>query len=265
MDAQRFDLRDVVAVYFFIADDLQKAVGQRGFPLHPLGGGKAERVDLGGHFGGYLGADLRAVFGVDLVAVVLGRIMAGGDDHARRRVQVAHGVAQDGHGPQRVKQENMHAVGAEHQRGLLGKFPAHPAAVVGDDHAPALSFFVGGKKVRQSLSGPAHGVDVHAVHAHGQYAAHARRTEAQIAVKAIFDFLFIALDSLQLGHGLLIRRKIAQPRLIIFPVAHDPSRLPIFQNVRLCIIRFRRPFVNPSGGSRQKQIRFVTFQADFSA
>ena len=147
--------------------------------------------------------------------------MAGGDDHARCRVQMAHGVAQNGHGPQRVEQENMHAVGAEHQRGLLGKFTAHPAAVVGDDHAPALAFFVGGKKVRQSLSGPAHGIDVHPIHAHGQHAAHSRRAEAQVAVKTILDLLFIALDGLQFRHGLCIRRKIAQPGLIVIPVAHE--------------------------------------------
>ena len=86
------------------------------------------------------------------------------------------------------------------------------------------------------------------------------------ALKSIFHRIRTALDKLQPGLGrLLIRRKVAQPCQIIFPVAHDSSRLPIFQNVRLCIIRFRRPFVNPSGGSRQKQIRFVTFQADFSA
>ena len=221
VNAQGLHLSDIVVVHFFVADDLQKAASHRGFPLHALGGGKAERIDLGGHFGGYLGTDLRAVLGVDLVAIVLGRIMAGGDDHARRRVQMAHGVAQNGHGPQRVEQENMHAVGAEHQRGLLSKFPAHPAAVVGDDHAPALAFFIRGKEVRQTLRSPAHGIDVHPVHAHGQHAAHSRRAEAQVAVKTILDLLFIALDGLQFRHSLCIRREIAQPGLIVIPVAHE--------------------------------------------
>ena len=171
--------------------------------------------------GGHLGTDLRAVLGVDLVAVILGRIVAGGDDHARRRVQMAHGVAQNGHGPQHVEQENMHAVGAEHQRGLLSKFPAHPAAVVGDDHAPALAFFIRRKEVRQTLRSPAHGIDVHSVHAHGQHAAQSGGSKLQCTIKTILDLLFIALDGLQFRHSLCIRREIAQPGLIVIPVAHE--------------------------------------------
>ena len=71
-------------------------------------------------------------------------------------------------------------------------------------------------------------IQVHAVRARAEHAAHARRTEGQLGIESILDFLLVARDGLQLIDGRLIVRKFLEPGFICFTIRHGfhpPSRL----------------------------------------
>src|SRR5699024_10456619 len=71
---------------------------------------------------------------VDLVAIVLLRVVAGGDVDARRRTVVDDAEGKLRRGPQRVEYPHPDAVGRHDARGLARKLLAVQAAVVADHH-----------------------------------------------------------------------------------------------------------------------------------
>ena len=84
-----------------------------------LGGGHADVVDsVGVHLrddaAGVRLDDLRAVVEINFVAVVVRRVVAGGDDDARARPQIAHGKRQLRRRARPVEEESIAAILRRH-------------------------------------------------------------------------------------------------------------------------------------------------------
>ncbi len=96
----------------------------------PIDGGGDPRVDWRD--------DLRRVLPVHLVAVVFGRVVARGDDHARRRAEALDREADEGRRHGLAEQQDPQIPRrAEDRRHVLGELAAHSARVAADDD-PAL-------------------------------------------------------------------------------------------------------------------------------
>ena len=80
--------------------------------------------------------DLRAVGGIDLVAVVLRRVVRGGHHHPGRRLQVADREGQHRGRQQPGQQPGVEAGRCEHRRRVRGEGPRAVPAVVADHHDP---------------------------------------------------------------------------------------------------------------------------------
>ena len=144
---------------------------------------------------------LSAVVPVRFVAVILFRVVRGGDDHAAVAFQLADGEAQLGRRTERVEQVNLESVRCEDVGDAFRKQPAVVAAVVPDSDLDLLTrkgFF---QVVRKALRSHADRVDVHPVGAYPHDAAQAARAEfevfvealgqlAQVVIHKIFDLLF---------------------------------------------------------------------------
>ena len=128
---------DVIVVHFLVADDVQQPILAGGTLVHGQALVIIQRKHQPADGLCSLGRYLRAVGAVHLVAVVLRGVVAGGDGYAGCGLQVPHGVADNGHRAQRVKQHRLHSTRREHQRRFFGKLRRHAAAVVANDHAPA--------------------------------------------------------------------------------------------------------------------------------
>ena len=108
-----------------------------------------------------LGGNLAAVGAVDLVAVILGGVVAGGDADSRAAVQIPHRPAEGRGGLQAGIEVRGNPIGGQDPGGLPGEqVPLNPA-VPGDGHGLGQVRAV--QVVRQPLGGPADGVEVHAV------------------------------------------------------------------------------------------------------
>ena len=133
------------------------------FEVHPLHAIK--NVDLLQPLGdgvSVVGGELCAVGPVDLVAVVLLGIVAGGDIDACLTAVFPDGEAQFRGGPQRVENADVDAIGGADLGGGPGELHRVIAAVHTDGHAPALALLaLGSDDVGKALSGPADHMDVH--------------------------------------------------------------------------------------------------------
>ena len=139
---------------------------------------------------GRFGRHLRAVFAVDLVAVVLLGVVTGGNHDARDGAQPAHSVGEHGDGMHVVKDVGGDAVRREDARRRAREFLRFAAGIVGDDHAPLHGRRAQGFDVfRKTLRCAADGVHVHHVRAVADDAAHARGAEFEFRAEAVFDLL----------------------------------------------------------------------------
>ena len=119
--------------------------------LQPLGDGV-----------GVVRGQLGAVGPVDLVAVVLLGVVAGGDIDACLTAVFPDGEAQFRGGPQGVENTDVNAIGGADLGGGPGELHRVIAAVHADSHATALALLaLGGDDVGKALSGPADHMDVH--------------------------------------------------------------------------------------------------------
>ena len=211
-----------------LADPLNEA-GLHGFvEINGLEAG--EDVDLLHLFGdgvGVVGGQLSAVGPVDLIAVVLLGVVAGGDVQTRGAAVVAHGKAQLRGGAQLVENTDMDAVGGHDAGGLSGKLHAVEAAVVGDGDALPLGLFaLSGNDVGEGLGGMADHVDVHMMQAQLHGTAQAGRAELQGSEKAAFDLLRVVLDGVKLCPLPLAEGGVVQPALVFFhKVSHTKNSL----------------------------------------
>ena len=205
-----------------LAHDLNEAGLHRLVKVHALDTGEdVDLFQLGGDGVGVLGRQLGAVRPVDLVAVILLGVVAGGDIDARLTAVVADGKAQLRRGTQGLKNADMDAVGGADLRGGVGKEHIVVAAVHADGNALLLGVLtLGGDDIGKALGGPADDMDVHLVQTDLHGAAQTGGAELQRAVEAVFDLLFIAGDALQLrvfGGGESVA---VEPALVFLFIAH---------------------------------------------
>ncbi|EAU68212.1 hypothetical protein STIAU_7739 [Stigmatella aurantiaca DW4/3-1] len=148
--------------------------------------GRLHRVDGGGDALIVRGDDLRAVAPVDLVAVVLRGIVAGGDHHRRTGPQAQRGERRQGRGHEAGEDERGDPFGGQHTRGVLGELGAHPAPIPADDHAPGHGLgHLGLEIARQPRRGAAHHGPVHPVGTGPQHPAQPRGAKLQVSREAI--------------------------------------------------------------------------------
>ena len=173
-----------------------------------------------------LGRQLGAVLPVDLVAVVLLGIVAGGDVNARLTAVVAHGEAQLRGGPQGIKNAYLDAGGGADLSGGPGELHAVETAVHADGDALLLGLLaLGADDVGKALGGVADHIEVHVVQAHGHGAPQSGSAEFQGAVKPALNLLGIVLDGFQLGMLLGGQRIAGQPLLVFLLIIHGGSVL----------------------------------------
>ena len=175
-------------------------------------------LNFGEDFGGGFNSHLAAVRAVDLVAVVLGGIVGGGDHHARGRAEKARGKGHGGHRGELRPEVHLHAVSGQHARGHARECIAFETAVIADDGGGSGEALV--EVVRQPLRSPGDGIDVHAVGPRADHAAQPAGSKGEVAVKGVLDGRFVhapeLLKKLRIGHA-------RQPALILLPVIHGVS------------------------------------------
>ena len=170
--------------------------------------------------------DLAAVGAVDLVAVVLGGVVAGRYTDARAAAQVAHRPGKGGRGFQPGVKVGRDAVGGQHPGGFPAEQFALAAAVVGDGH---LLGQVGAVQVvGQALGGPADGVDVHAVGAGADDAPQPAGAEFQVPVKAVCDGGLVPGNAVQFGGQVVGQVGLGQPAAVtVLVVVHGIHSLSL--------------------------------------
>ena len=190
--------------------------------VHAADAGKdVDLLQLRGDGGGVVGRQLGAVFPVDLVAVVLLGVVAGGNVDACLAVVVAHGEAQLRRRPQGFKDPDVDAVAGAHLGGGPGKVHTVETAVHGDGDTAALGLFaLGTDHVGKALGGVPDDIDVHLVQAHLHGATQSGGTKFQGAVEPAFDLLGVIADRFQLC--LLVRGQhtAGEPFFIFLHIIH---------------------------------------------
>ena len=181
---------------------------------------------------GVVGGQLGAVGPVDLVAVVLLGVVAGGDVDAGLAAVVADGEAQLRGGAQALKEAHVDAVGGADLGGGPGEVHGVVAAVHADGHAAAFGLLaLGADHLGEALGGPADDVHVHLVQAHLHGAPQSGGAELQRPVEPALDLLLVARDgpellTLGLGDG-----AACEPLLIFLTVIHASSSSSILFSV----------------------------------
>jgi len=187
-------------------------------------------LDLVVHDGGGVIGHLAAVRAVGLVAVVLGRIVGGGDHDACIALIVAGSKAQGRHRHQGIIDAHLDAIGCQNTGSCLGKNVALEAAVVAD--GDGLAAALGLDPVGQALGSLTHNVDVHAVGTRAQDAAQACGAKLQGHCKAILDLVVVALDLCQFGLQIRIVQLRCQPALIFIQIHVAHLTFVIFSQKR---------------------------------
>ena len=125
--------------------------------IHKFGAVKTVMLPNGRqHLGRGFQRDLAAVGAIHLIAVVLGRVVAGRDADARAAAQIPHGPGQRRGGFQPGVKIRGDAVGGQHAGGLAAEQFALDAAVVGD--GDLFGQALGVDVVGQPLRGAAHSI-----------------------------------------------------------------------------------------------------------
>ena len=183
-----------------------------------------EEVQLGHLLGdgvGVVGGQLGAVLPVDLVAVVLLGVVAGGDVDAGDAVVLTDGEGHLRSGAQGLEEPHLDAV-ARHDAGrLLGELSGVVAAVEADGHATLHGLLpLGLDDLGKGLGGVADHMDVHLVQTHAHGAAKTGGAELQGCKETAFDLLFVAGNALQLGLLLGGQGGAVEPLFICISVGH---------------------------------------------
>ena len=168
-----------------------------------------------------LDGDLAAIRTVDLVAVELGRVVAGRDHHARRGVQVTHGVGQHGRGHQGLVDVHADAHLRQGRGGQAGKVGGMDAAVAAYRTGGVLEGFL--EVLAQAAGRLGHGIKVHPVGARAQHAAQSAGAKGQLPVEAVGDLLLV--HGLELGEQLVVHAGAVEPLLILGVHHHSPPKI----------------------------------------
>ena len=161
--------------------------------------------------------ELCAVLPVRLIAVVLARIMRGGDVDARDAVQVAQGKRQLRRRAQFVKQVDRDIRRRQHGSCRPGELLRVVAAVIGDDHAGG-GFALAADQLCQRLRCVGDCMGIHGVHACFHDAAQSGSAEGQVVCEAQAQFVIVVLNGEEFC--LLVCRQAVgcQPAVVLFHV-----------------------------------------------
>ena len=170
---------------------------------------------------------LRAVLPVNLVAVVLRRVVAGGDVDAGDAAKLADGKGKLRRRAQRLEPVRLDAICRQCQRCFLGKFRGHMTGVKCDRHAFCRAALLD-DVICQSLGRTADGVDIHPVNTCTDDAAQSCRTKLQIHIETLFNLIFIALNGAQFLFRCLVKVWIFQPFFVNRHVILHDSLTPCF-------------------------------------
>ena len=157
---------------------------------------------------------LAAVRAVGLVAVVLGRVMAGCDHDARVAVVVAGGKAQRGNRHQGLIDADFNAVCGQHLSGCFGKEVALDTAVIADGNGLAAALRL--DPVGKALGRLTDNINIHAVGASADDAAQTGGAELQGHGKAVLNGGIVTLNAFQLGLEVCVIQLGSQPTVIHF-------------------------------------------------
>ena len=211
-----------------VAQCLNEACLYRFVKVHTLDAGEdVDLLQLRGNGGGVMGRKLRAVLPIDLVAVILPGVVAGGDVDACLTAILPHSKAQLRRGPQGLEDPHMDAVGGAYLRRGPGKFHGMVAAVHADGHAAPLRLLaLGADDIGKALGGPADDVHVHLVQPHLHGAPQSGGAELQRTVKPALDLLFISGDGFQFLYLISRQHTAVQPLFVFTHVIPHRSRPP---------------------------------------
>ena len=168
-----------------------------------------------------MGRQLGAVLPVDLIAVVLLGIVAGGDVDSGDTPILPHGKGHLRSGPQGVKEPHRNAVARHDAGGFPRKVVRVVPAVVADGHAPPCGLRpLGQNDFGKGLGGVADDMDVHLMQAHAHGTPQTGGAELQGPEEPALDFLFIAGDGGELVLLRLAEGGAGEPFFIAFTIGH---------------------------------------------
>ena len=176
---------------------------------------------LPGDGGGVLGGQLGPVGPVDLVAVVLGGVVAGGDVQAGDAAVLPHGEGELRGGAHGLKQAHGDAVGGHDLGGPFGKLPGVQAAVVADGHPLGGGLgTLGQDDLGKGLGGVADHMEVHPPQAHPHDPPQAGGAELQHTEEAVLQLLGVTGDGHQLGPLLGRQGGGVEPLVVLLTIGH---------------------------------------------
>ena len=206
-----------------LAHDGDLTLGHRLVIGHGLHAGEhVQLLHLLGHLVGVLGGQLGTVLPIDLIAVILLGVVAGGDVDAGDAAILPHGEGQLGCGAQRLEQADGDAVGGHDLGGLPGEGLGVVPAVKADGHAPGgglLSLLQ--NHLGKGLGGVADDVDVHPIKAHAHGPPQTGGAEGQLVEEAGLLLLLVVADGLQLRLLLGGQGRAVEPRFIGILIGHE--------------------------------------------
>ena len=180
---------------------------------------------------------LCAVLPVYLVAVVLRRIMACRNVDSRHAAQLADREGQFRRRTQGLELVCFNPIGCQRQRRFLCELRRHPAGVIGNGNALALTALLD-DIIRKALGCTAHHIDVHPVDTCPDDASESRRTEFQILIETLLDLIVIVCDRFEFCFRRFVKTGIGKPLLIDCFVVHFVQLPPKFSIFVRIIIQY---------------------------
>ena len=195
LEAGNGDLLDVLdeTIENLLGRPLDQALLDALLEIHDVDGERVDLGDVGRDLRRGLVGDLAAVVVVDLVAVVRRRVVGGREHDARGGAEVAHRKGQRGNGLDARVDVDVDAVGRQDAGRHALEVLALVARVTRERQRGVL--VVGVQVVRHALGGLRDHVDVHAVGAHAERTAQARRAKGEVAIEGVEELVLVALTA----------------------------------------------------------------------
>ncbi len=169
---------------------------------------------------------LAAVGAVNLVAVVFGGVVAGGDNDTRAAFKSPYGVGKHRRRHKLAVDMYLYAVCRKNGGGFLSENVGLYAAVVSDSHRGICrESFV--NIVRETLRCSAYSIDVHSVGACADNSAQSARTEFKIAVESVCNSVGVSCNGFKLGLKIGIVGGFFAPKGVKFCFVHNNTSISL--------------------------------------
>ena len=208
-----------------LAHEGDEALSQGGVIVHGLD--PVKDVDLFHDLGdgrGMVRGQLSTILPVDLVAVVLGGVVAGGDVEACDAAVLPDSEGQFGGGAHGLEELHGDAVGRHNASGFSCKqIGVHPAVEADGHTLGGLCRTLCQNDLGEGLGGVADHVDVHPAQTQTHDTSETGGAELQHAEEAVFNFGGIIFHGFQFGLFLGGKGGAGQPACIAFLIRHKDS------------------------------------------